>query len=173
MTRSYFVDYVTDWDELLELCRDYDCDICDDIIDDDQLDDYVDADIENTRRGWRDIRDYLNDIPTGYDHYRCDGEFDYVALDNDGDFEDYKSRIFDWMDENDLWEPEEDEEYDEEDEESYDDVVSPSEPEEPAVEEEDFSVNDLMSMCGAELVTIYQVMQRREKTKDMELVLPF
>ena len=38
-------------------------------------------------------------LPTGYDYYRCDGSFDYVGLD-DSDFEDYKSRVLDWMDDN-------------------------------------------------------------------------
>ena len=101
MTRSYFLDYVTDWYELIDLCRDYDCDICEDIIDDDQLDDYVLEDINNSERSWRDIRDFLSDIPTGYEYYRCDGTFDYVGLD-ESDFEDYKSRVLDWMDEDSL-----------------------------------------------------------------------
>lgn len=89
MTRNYFLDYVTDWSELIELCQDYNCDICEDIIDDDTLDEYVDSDISGCDYGWRSLRDYLSDIPTGYDYYRCDGSFDYVGLD-DGDFEYYK-----------------------------------------------------------------------------------
>ena len=94
LTRSYFLDCVTDWSELIELCREYDCDICEDIIDDDELNEYVNSDISNTDYGWRSIRDFLADIPTGYDYYRCDGSFDYVGLD-DSDFEDYKSRVLD------------------------------------------------------------------------------
>lgn len=128
MTRNYFLDYVTDWSELIELCQDYNCDICEDIIDDDTLDEYVDSDISNRDCGWRSLRDYLPDIPTGYDYYRCDGSFDYVGLD-DGDFEDYKSRVLDWMDEDDLWDAEEGEE--DEDEEGFDpdyDFFSPGAP---------------------------------------------
>lgn len=175
MTRSYFLDYVNDWYELIELCQEYDCDICEDIISDDMLDEYVDSDISGTDYGWRRLRDFLSDIPTGYDYYRCDGSFDYVGLD-DSDFEDYKSRILDWMDEDSLWETEEDEDFDPD----YD-FFSPSEPEnepeepaEPPVEEEDFSVSELMCMCSAELVTIRQVMtQKGIPDDDMSLVLPF
>ena len=174
MTRSYFLDYVTEWGELIELCREYDCDICEDIIDEDELDDYVSSDISNTDYGWRSIRDSLSDIPTGYDYYRCDGTFDYVGLD-DSDFEDYKSRVLDWMDEDDLWEPEEGEDEDEDFDPDYD-FFSPGEeepePEEPPVEEEDFTVSDLMCMCSAELVTIRQVMAQRKVPND-DMYLPF
>lgn len=180
MTRNYFLDYVTDWSELIEFCREQDCDVCEDIIDEDELDEYVDSDISNTDYGWRRIRDFLDEIPTGYDYYRYDGTFDYVGLDA-ADFEDYKNRVLDWMDSDDLWEPEEGEDEGEDFDPDYD-FFSPGEeepktdePEEPPVEEEDFSVSDLMCMCSAELVTIRQVMEQRnvEPDNDMSLVLPF
>lgn len=162
---------VTDWRELIELCYEHDCDICEDIIDDDQLDEYVDADISSSEYGWRSIRDYLTDIPTGYDYYRCDGSFDYIGLD-DSDFEDYKSKVLDWMDEDSLWDEEEEDEMDEDFDPDYD-FFSPGEPEEPAeppVEEEDFSVNDLMNMCGAELVTIRQIVGQNSELEDVALL---
>ena len=171
MTRVEFIEEVTEWHELIELCQDYDCDICEGIIDDDILDEYVNSDISGCDYGWRSLRDYLSDIPTGYDYYRCDGSFDYVGLD-DGDFEDYKSRVLDWMDEDDLWGAEEDEE----DFDSDYDFFSPGEPEEPEeppVEEEDFSVSALISMCGSELITIQQAVERQKKKSDdnIELLL--
>lgn len=157
MTRSYFWDYVTDWGELIELCRDYQCNICEDIIDDDQLDEYVMDDISNSDQSWQGIRDSLGNIPTGYDYYRYDGTFDYVGLD-DSDFEDYKSRVLDWMDEDSMWDAEEDDE-------DEVDFVSPGpepEPEDLPVEEEDFSVSELMCMCSAELVTIRQATEQQK-----------
>lgn len=176
MTRSYFLDYVTDWYELIELCREYDCDICEDIIDDDELDDYVDSDISGTDYGWRRLRDFLIDIPTGYDYYRCDGSFDYVGLD-DGNFEDYKSRVLDWMDADSLWDAEEDEGEEDEDFDPDHDFFSPGEPEEeppePPVEEEDFSVSELMCMCRAEFVTIRQVITPKKVFEDEDMHLPF
>ena len=177
MTRSYFLDYVTDWYELIDLCGEYDCDICEDIIDDDQLDEYVMDGISNSNQSWRGIRDFLSDIPTGYDYYRYDGTFDYVGLD-DSDFEDYKSRVLDWMDEDSLWDEEEEDENEDDFDPNEVDFFSPGpepEPEEPLVEEEDFSVSELMCMCGAELVTIRQVIEQRNAPPDddMSLVLPF
>lgn len=177
MTRSYYLGYVTDWCELIELCQDYDCDICEDVIDDDTLDEYVDSDISDLEYGWRRIRDLLPDIPTGYDYYRHDGPFDYVGL-NNGDFQDYKSRILEWMDENDLWDAEDDED----DDEGFDpdnDFFSPGEPEDeppdPPVEKEDFSVSELMCMCSAKLVSIRQVVDQRaaQIQEDDPFVLPF
>lgn len=180
MTRSYFWDYVDSWCELIELCREEECNICEDIIDDDTLDEYVESDIDDAHCSWRETRDFLADIPTGYDYYRCDGPFDYVGLD-DSDFEDYKSRVGEWMDDGEYWEPEDDE-ADEEDD-NFDPneagFFSPSpdpvEPTEPPVEEEDFSVSELMCMCSAELVTIRQVIEQRkvEPDDDMSFVLPF
>ncbi len=160
MTRSYFLDYVTDWDELIGLCRDEECGICEDIIDDDELDEYVRSDIENTNYSWRDIRDFLQSILTGYNYYRCDGSFDYVAM-GDSEFEDYKNRVLEWMDDGGYWEAEEDEEEEEEEPEPQ--------LEEPPVAEEDFSVSDLMGMCGAELVTIRQAAERQRVAEEEAL----
>lgn len=165
MTRSFFEDYVTDWPELIDLCRDCDCDICNNIIDGDSLDEYVDSDISDCDYGWQALRDYLSDIPTGYDYYQYDGAFDYVGMD-DGDFENYKSSVLDWMDENELWDDDEEDEENEDEEDSDPDCDFPKEPEEPPVEEEDFSVTDLISMCGGELITIRQAAERQKKEID-------
>lgn len=164
MTRSFFEDYVTDWSELIDLCRDYDCDICNDIIDGDSLDEYVNSDISDCDYGWQALRDYLSCIPTDYDYYRCDGSFDYVGMD-DRDFENYKYNVLDWMDGNELWDDEEDEE-NEKEEGSDPDCDFLEEPEEPPVEKEDFSVADLISMCGSELITIRQAAERQKKEID-------
>ena len=41
MTRNDFLNDVTEWWELLDFCSDEGCNICEDIIDSDQLDEYV------------------------------------------------------------------------------------------------------------------------------------
>lgn len=178
MTRSYFINYVSEWDELIELCRDYDCNICEAIIDDDELDDYIESDIANTDYGWRAIRDFLAEIPTGYNYYLCNGSFDYIGL-NDSDFEDYKNSVLEWMDRNGLWDEEDEDENEGGDGwENDHDFFSPGEedekePVEPPVEEEDFSVSELMNMCGAELVTIRQIVERKDEHKDAALLYAF
>jgi len=104
----------------------------------------------------------LQSIPTGYNYYRCDGAFDYVAID-DSYFEDYKNQVLEWMDDGGYWE-DEDEDYDPD---GYDDEEP--EPEEPPVEEEDFSVSDLIGMCGVELVTIRQAAERQRIAEEEAL----
>lgn len=162
MTRDYFLNWVTSWYELIDLCQEQECNICEDIIDSDALDEYVNADISNSDYGWRAIRDWLSEIPTEYEYYRCNGSFDYDGLD-DGDFEDYKGQVLDWMDEYGSWDIDEGEEDDEDDE--GEDEAGSAEPEEPRVEE-DFSVTDLMSMCGSELLSIRELAARRRKEPD-------
>ena len=52
MTRNDFLNDVTEWWELLDFCSDEGCNICEDIIDSDQLDEYVEEDIRDTNYSW-------------------------------------------------------------------------------------------------------------------------
>lgn len=162
MTRNDFLNDVNEWWELLDFCSDEGCDICEDIIDSDQLDEYITDDIRDSiaNEYWYNIRDLLSDIHTGYGYYRMNGSFDYDGMDED-DFNDYKDDVLEWGDNNDIWEDEPDEEdgfdtdamFDEED----------SELDEPPVEEEDFSIGELMGFCGVVLLDI-----RREEAAERE-----
>lgn len=152
MTRDEFLESVNDWWELKDFCSEIGCEYCDSIIDDDGLDEEVEYALGEYLRdyNWREIRDMLGDIPTGYNWYRCDGSFDYVGLD-DSDFEDVKDEVYEWAFNNGYFDD------DEEEGEEYDDATEPEfcdETEEDPVEEEDFSVSDLMGMCSVTLVTI-------------------
>ena len=153
MTANEFLENVNDYYDLKDFCSEIGCEYCDDIVDDDTLDEDVEYALGEYRRdySWREIRDLLNDIPTGYDWYRCDGSFDYVGLD-DSDFEDSKDKVYEWALNNGYFDDEadEDEEYD--DEVVEDDFYE--EPEDDPVADEDFSVADLMGMCSVTLVTI-------------------
>lgn len=179
MTRNYFVDFVTTWEELLELCSDEDCDVCEDVISDDALDEWVDSDIRDTEYGWRDIRDFLAGIPSGYDYYLFEGSFEYSGLDG-GDFADFKNRVLEWMDDNNQWEDEDDEdegEYIDEDLYDWDSVddedgpdMEPADSDEPRAEEEDISINDLMTACGAKLVSIRHIAEQRGETENASLL---
>lgn len=160
MTKLEFIDNVTTWDELLEFCRDTGCDTCDYIIGADSLDEYINEDLRyavNNGENWTEIYGWLTDINASYSYYRVNGSFDYEPVDTDRDFVCYKDDVFGWADENNIW----DEEYDGEEEEPEPDEND--EPEEPPVEEEDFSVADLMSMCSSDLLTIRQDAEHRRK----------
>ena len=47
MTRNEFIDNITEWYELKDFCSDFDCDVCEDIYDDDDYDDSVEEDIRD------------------------------------------------------------------------------------------------------------------------------
>ena len=104
MTRNEFIDNITEWYELKDFCSDFDCDVCEDIYDDDDYDDSVEEDIRDAIAdyGWRDIRDFLGNLPSGYYYYRRNSAFDYDGLDDD-DFEDYKGQVLEWGDDYGAW----------------------------------------------------------------------
>lgn len=166
MTRSEFIDNITEWYELKDFCNDFDCDVCEDIYDDDDYDDYVEDDVRDAvgECSWREIRDLLCDLPSGYDYYRRNGNLDYDGMDND-DFEEYKEQALEWGDDYGVWD-EEDEEFEETDD-FFDFTEEASDEEEP-IEDEDFSVGDLIGMCNVVLVAIQndEVAKQREEDKE-------
>lgn len=149
MTRNEFIDNITEWCELKDFCNDFDCDICEDIYDDDDYDDSVEEDIRDAIAdyGWRDIRDFLGNLPSGYYYYRRNSAFDYDGLDDD-DFEDYKEDVLEWGDDYGAWDDEEDEDEDE------------------TIEEEDFSIDDLIGMCSVVFVAIQNDEVEKQQEED-------
>jgi hypothetical protein len=156
MTRNEFIDNITEWYELKDFCSDFDCDVCEDIYDDDDYDDSVEEDIRDAIAdyGWRDIRDFLGNLPSGYYYYRRNSAFDYDGLDDD-DFEDYKEDVLEWGDDYGAWddEEEEDEEYADADDDFLDSLEEEPD-EDETIEEEDFSIDDLIGMCSVVFVAI-------------------
>lgn len=110
MTRNEFINDIDTWWDLIDFCREEDCDVCEDVISDDDLSDYIEEDIENAAHdgmSWQEIRDRLNDLDTSYDYYVNDGYMIYNGLDNDDDFEEFKSNVLDWMDSYGEWDEDE------------------------------------------------------------------
>lgn len=154
MTRSEFIDNITEWWHLINFCNDEDCSVCENVCHDEDIDSMIDNDIcsaiTDCGMGWREVHYRLGYIDRSYDYYVCEGLMDYRGLDND-DFECYKADVLEWMDNNGVWD-EEDEDFDEGDQ----------EPEEPADEsddeddyqepEEEFSVTELVSMCSLDVI---------------------
>lgn len=158
MTRNDFLNNVTQWWELLDFCSDEGCNICEDIIDSDQLDECVEEDIRGTNYSWRDIRESLLGIPTEYCFYRINGSFNYDGMD-ETDFDNYKDGVLGWGDNNGVWEDEPDDEYDFDIDTMFNE--EDSEPDGLPVEEEDFSIGELMGFCGVVLSDI-----RREEAAE-------
>lgn len=144
MTRSEFIEDITSWGELLEFCSEEDCDVCENIHDDSELDTIMNDYIAEYAReyDWYALRDYLREIPTGYSFYRENGMFDWDGLDDD-DFDDYKDDVLRWADNNDVFEEE-----DEEGETEHNEQPVAEEPEDPPIEDEDFTFDELFGLCA-------------------------
>ena len=162
MTRTEFINEVNDFYDLKDFCGEVDCNVCDDIIDSDQYDSYVSDDIENAvgNYSWEEIRDFLWNLPQGWDFYRCNASFDYDYM-NDDDFQQYKDDVMNWMDRDSCWDEEEMEEVD-------GDAESDGECE-SSVPDEDFSIGVLLEACGAKLVSIERSGLDERKQEDEEL----
>lgn len=159
MTRNEFLENVTSFYDLKDFCNDEDCNLLEDVYDEEGRDDFINDCLMDWARddSWQDLYNRLDSIPTGYDWYRYDDYGDWCSLD-DEDFEEYKNDVLEWADNNDIWDN--DEEDDEEEDEPKDD--------EPAPEEEDFSVGDLIGMCVVALGTIQSEGTRRAREEEEE-----
>ncbi len=86
MTRTEFYERVDSINDIIEVACDYGH-WAETIITEDEFDSRVDSDLYDAVRDgdytWDEIRDYLNDIPTGYELYTCDGwlSYDPVTMD--------------------------------------------------------------------------------------------
>lgn len=164
MTRQEFIDNCTYWNELLDICDEYGCRICDDLLDGDTRDDRIDEDISEALNNnyWYQIRESLNSIPSGYDYYIRIGELEYRGLDDD-DFERYKEDFGDWGDRNGIWDE------DEEEETNQDETNEMNEDEESqTAPEEDFSVGELFALCNGSFVSMLKA-EKEEKKSEPDL----
>ncbi len=122
MTREWFEDNITCFDDLIEFCHENECDILDGLYPEHDFDSYVCEDIRNATRTcyWNEIRNSLNHVydEHGGDYFFYNGEFDYVWVSEDYDFEEYKTRVIEWAEYEDFFEPDvEDDEFEDEPEE--------------------------------------------------------
>lgn len=168
MTRQQFIETVTQWWELKEVCEDHGCPVCDEVYDEEGMDNEINYSVSEYAGdySWYDLRDKLDDIPSGYDAYHASGSFDWEGLTPE-DFDDYKNDVLDWMDDNGYWDEEEPEEeprqpyenpFDDEEELPLEDAEEPFAPAEEA-----FSAMELFGMCSASLITIQQEKLRQEQ----------
>ena len=138
MTRQEFIDDVTTWSELLDFCGEEDLDYCEDIISsetrDNRIDEYVSDHIHEY--GWGDIMSYLEsrDEEGSYDYYiEYDYDLEFTGVfDGDREFVSRKADVISYMDDECLWDADEDEE----EEAPYDDEEE-APPEEPDDEEDE------------------------------------
>lgn len=166
MTRNQFIEEVNCWSELIDFCYDYDCSYCEDVYNEDSKDEYFDSELVEYARNaqnWRDMLEYLQDIPTGSEYYIRDNYDDWHEADDD-DFDNYKNDVLEWGDNSEVWDEEDD------DEEYYDpdgELVDESYYEEEDDElEEGCTLGELFSESASKLQIIEQIEERKREEAD-------
>lgn len=152
MTRREFVEEINCFEELIDICGQYGCEICEDVISRDAMHELIAADMYEYayEYDWRDIRRWLNEIPTDAAYYLKEACFEYLPIDRE--FDDYKQGVLEWMDDQENWEAEDDDEF----EESPDQPVScdcDDISDEP-IYDEDITIVELCSICKSTLQKI-------------------
>lgn len=101
MTKREFIENVNNWKDLIEVCDEYCCDLCADILYQNEFEEQVEFDLIDQYphiANWHELRQKLNGLPehskTGY-FYR-DGPLNYSQID-DQDISGYKENVADWM----------------------------------------------------------------------------
>lgn len=141
MTREWFEDNITDFDELIEFCDNNGCDVLEGLHHEDDFDSFVCDDIRDATRNeyWNEIRSELNRIydERGGDYFFYNGRFDYVWVSSDYNFEEYKTRVIEWA------------EYEAFFDAVPDDDVDDEKPEEESASEDDgFETPDFATLFG-------------------------
>lgn len=153
MTRSEFINDITQWSELFEFCEENMLHACDDLYGAGSVNERIDEDIRIFRRdySWQSLRDMLDDISDGYDWYRRDGVLEYTPMDDEDDFEEYKEHVLQEADMNEVWEEDDEEDFffeeDETESDEADNDVLPH-------EEEPISIGELFEVCSGVLKSI-------------------
>lgn len=159
MYRQEFLNEITNWDELKDFCDEHECPTCDDIYDNDDKNAEIDWDISEygSDYSWCSLRDLLNEIPVGYVYYRKNAAFEWVPVDDD--FEEYKNYVCEYFDDHELWD--EEETVDGPLDDFFIEADGLFEESDDPIEDEEFSVGDLIDMCSAQLATIQQNSMRK------------
>ena len=155
MTREQFEENVVDFDNLIEFCNSYGyASFVEDIYSEASYDDYIDeelSDMVRTERWW-DVRDFLDNVESGFEWYFRDEWGDWEGL-TDDDIDSWVEDLTSMLEDDDFFESEEDEEELVEDFEteleSIKDRLTP-------IEEEDFSIDELFAGCSAALLSVSQ-----------------
>ena len=164
MTRNEFIDNVNDFDALMEVCNDWGYEL--DLYTSGDYDSEVEDDVSNRDCSWDDLRDYLNDLPYGYEYYRRNGWLDYDGMDDD-EFQDYKDEVEEWMADNGYFDEEDEEDEDVADDYIEDDEEDDADEGEP-VADEDFGVDDLIGMCGVAFFAIRKQEESEAREQDAQ-----
>lgn len=142
MNTQEFLERSSDFEDLIDLCNEYGCDIVEDVVSDSEMNSEIDDDIASflLYNYWYDLIEILANINRDYRWYikRDELEYDYLT---DDDFEVYRDDVLEWFIDNGFVEDEKDDDF----EESCDTIHSEDGGNIDALEE--ISILDLISEC--------------------------
>lgn len=104
--RSDFINNVTDWRDIIEFCVNNDLDIPTTLYDNDELNDYIEDNLEELARNyyWTEVLEVLQNIPQGCDFYiREEDSFMEFSPARQSDFNLIKNEILEHMDDINGW----------------------------------------------------------------------
>ena len=104
--RSDFINNVTDWRDIIEFCVNNDLDIPTTLYDNDELNDYIEDNLEELARNyyWTEVLDVLQNIPQGLDFYiKEEDSFMEFSPARQSDFNLIKNEILEHMDDINGW----------------------------------------------------------------------
>lgn len=158
MYRQDFIDNITTWEQLIDFCQDEDCEICDDIYSENERDDKIEENLIDIAscKYWDELRDWLNNIPVGYEYYFQDDCDDWQEADI-YIFEDRKEEVIRWMDNGGYWDDDSDEDKE---------TGSIEEDEDLSPVESDVSFGDLFLSCDNELKSIQGAQQKEAEVNN-------
>ena len=144
MTRQEFIVDICDFDQLRDFADTFNYEF-DDVYTQEQYDSEIDDWVSEDNLSWQDLRDYLTNLPDGYDFYTRDRWGDWEGRHSD-DIDDLKAAFLNWADgEDDVFDPEEEEE-DEEDWEGETDEREETPEDGDPMPESEFTMDDLLSI---------------------------
>lgn len=104
--RSDFINNVTDWRDIIEFCVNNDLDIPTTLYDNDELNDYIEENLEELARNyyWTEVLEVLQNIPQGFDFYiKEEDSFMEFSPARQSDFNLIKNEILELMDDMNGW----------------------------------------------------------------------
>lgn len=155
MTREEFEEIISSFDELIDWCYDYDCNICSCIYDKYAYNEFINEQLCDWAReyDWTEMRDILVNLPTGYDYYTRNGYGEWEGLEN-YDFDDYYHDVLQWGDDNEIW--------DVEDEDPEEESQNCDDEEETPIEIENISFSELFLSSVSTMQAIRQKEEEHE-----------
>lgn len=165
MTRQQFLEEIDGWGELINFCYEEDCDLCDDVYDEDGKDSFYNdllVDMASDADNWQDLSSRLNYIPEGDGYYILDNFGDDMRTADYDDFQEIKNQVLEWGDDREIWE--------EDCNEHPEELEDPEELAEEEIGDGDQDIEtlppDVLFTSGAEMLTVIKSIKETKASEE-------